>query len=60
MKNLNWVLGGKMSLHTQRILSKWVQSEKNTSSYPKNNKQMGTERKNKSVYPKNKNEMGTE
>lgn len=28
MKNLNWVLGEKMSLHTQRILSKWVQSEK--------------------------------
>lgn len=27
MKNLKWVPGGKMSLHTQRILSKWVQSE---------------------------------
>ena len=28
MKNLKWVLGGKMSLHTQRILSKWVQRGK--------------------------------
>lgn len=28
MKNLKWVLGGKMSLHTQRILCKWVQRGK--------------------------------
>ena len=28
MKNLKWVQREKMSLHTQRILSKWVQSEK--------------------------------
>lgn len=60
MKNLKWVLGGKMSLHTQRILSKWVQRGKTIPHTQRATSKWVQSKKNTPPYPKNNKKMGTE